>query len=133
MTVLRPPSWLRGAVAAIGLVSAAAVAVGGIEEGGALLPLCLVGSVLVLVATWRNDRVRVELGREVVVVNVFRTLVLPWAEVERFVYDGGAWVLRPDGRRHAITAFSPPPGSLRSVEERCRQAVRTMEQVRRRR
>ena len=133
MIVLRPPPWFRVVVGAIGTVFAAVLVVGGIDEGGRLLPRCVLGSALVLAGTWRHDRMRVELGRDVVVVNFFRTLVLPWPEVGWFGYDGEAWIRRRDGRQHAITVFSPPTGALASAERRCREAVGTMEAIRRRR
>ena len=133
VTALRPPPWFRGMVSGLGVAFAALLVVGGIDEGGWLPPVCLLGSALVLAGTWRHDLMRVELGRDVVVVNFWRTLVLPWSEIDRFGYDGGAWIRRRDARQHEITAFSPPPGSLASAEKRCRQAVGKMEEVRERR
>ena len=133
MTILQPPTWQRLMVGAIGVALAGGLVVGGVDDGGWILPAALVGSVLVLAGTWRNDRMRVELGREVVVVNFLRTLVLPWAEVARFGYDGEAWVRRRDGRQYGITVFSPAAGTLPFVERSCRQAVATMEAHRKRR
>jgi hypothetical protein len=120
-------------VAGLGLACAAALVVGGVDEGGWLLPVCLLGAALVLAGTWRNDLMRVQLGRDVVVVNFWRTLVLPWSEIDRFGYDGAAWIRCRDARHHEITVFSPPSGSLASVARRCEQAVRTMEGIRKRR
>jgi hypothetical protein len=120
-------------VAGVGLALATVVVVGGIDEGGWALPACLVGGFVVLAGTWRHDRMRVQLGREVVVVNFWRTVVLPWAEIERFGYDVAAWVERRDGRRQGITPFSPAPGVLPFVERRCREAVLTMEARRKQR
>jgi hypothetical protein len=133
VTVLRQPAWLRLLVAAIGLGCAAVLVVGGIDEGGWALLACLVGAVLVLAGTWRQDRMRVELGRDVVVVNFWRTVVLSWSEVDRFGYESGAWVRRRDMRQHEISLFSPPPGSFDFAERRCREAVRSMEAHRKRR
>ena len=133
MTILRPPAWQRLIIGALGVALAGGLAVGGVDDGGWILPACLAGSVLVLAGTWRNDRMRVELGRAVVVVNFFRTLVVPWSEIDRFGYDGEAWVRRRDGRQHEISVFTPPTGSLSFVERRCQDAVRTMEAHRKRR
>ncbi len=120
-------------VAGLGVASAATLVVGGIDEGGWVLPVCLLGGALVLTGTWRQDRMRVELGRDVVVVSFWRTLVLPWREIDRFGYDSGAWVRRRDARQHGITVFSPPPGSFAFVDRRCRSAVASMEAIRKRR
>jgi hypothetical protein len=133
VTVLRPPFWQRVVVTAVGTVLATLLVVGGMDDGGWMLPACLFGSAVTLAGTWRQDRIRVELGQGVVVVNFWRTLVLPWAEIERFGYDSGAWVRRRDRRQHAITAFSPPAGSLPFVERAARQAVQAMEDARKRR
>jgi hypothetical protein len=117
-----------GSVLALGLL------VGGIDEGGLLLPASVAGAVAVLGLFWRWDRMRVELGTDaVVVVNFWRTVVLPWAEVARFGYDVAAWVERRDGRRLGITPFSPSPEFLPFVERRNREAVRAMDKVRQRR
>jgi hypothetical protein len=117
----------------IGSTFAALLVVGGVDEGGWLLPSRVLGAALVVVGTWLNDLVRVELGPDVVVVNFWRTLVLPWRDIDRFQYHGGAEVELRDQRRHTITAFSPPPGSLASAERRCQQAVRMMEEIRKHR
>lgn len=132
VTVLRPPTWLRGMVAVVGVCAAAFLVVGGVDDGGWVFPAALIGSVLVLAGTWRNDRLRVELGPQVVVVNFWRRHDIPWREVERFGFDGGAWVRRTDGRQHGITAFSPSPGAFSFVERRARHAVAVMERARRR-
>lgn len=134
MLVLRPLLWQRVFVA-VALSSLAAVLVaGGVDAGGLLLVGGLVSGALVLLAAWLQDRQRVELGGEnVVVVNLFRTLVIPWREVERFGYDGGAWVRRRDMRQHRITAFCPSSRALPLVERQCRRAAKRMEDRRKQR
>lgn len=120
--------------AGIGSLLALGLLVGGIDEGGPILPASVAGAVAVLALFWRWDRMRVELGGDaVVVVNFWRTVVVPWAEIARFGYDAGAWVEQRDGRRLGITPFSPSPGVLPVVERRNREAVSAMEQVRQRR
>ena len=112
----------------------AVLVVGGLADGGWVLAAALPGAVLVTAVFWRTDRLRVELAADgVVVVNFWRTVALPWAEVERFGYDSGAWVRTRAGQDHPITAFSPPPGALASVDRRNQAAVRAMERVRKRR
>ncbi len=131
MTVLRPPSGQRiisgGALA----ITGAAVIAGGLADGGRVLLLAVLCGLGALAAAWRTDRMRVELGAQVVVVNFLRRHVVPWDEVARFDYEAGAVLLGSDDRRTRISAFTPPSGALRGVERRCRQAVATMEGVRR--
>jgi hypothetical protein len=120
------------AAAGTGLV--AVLVVGGFADGGWVLAVALLGAALGTAVFWRADRLRVDLAADgVVVVNLWRTVALPWEEVERFGYDSGAWVRTRAGRDHAITAFSAPPGALASVERRNQAAVRAMERVRKRR
>ena len=134
VTQLRPPVGQRLLSAAAGIGLVAVLVVGGFAEGGWVLGVALLGAALGTAAFWRTDRLRVELAADgVVVVNFWRTVALPWQEVERFGYDSGAWVRTRAGRDHPITAFSPPPGALASVERRNQAAVRAMERVRKRR
>jgi hypothetical protein len=133
VTVLRPPRWQR-LLNAIALASPAILLlVGGLDEGGWVLPVAAVGALAVLAGAWRSHSMRVELGPEVRVVNFFRTHVVPWAEVDRFSYESGAVLRRTDSRWTAIRIFTPPPGALPFVERNCRRAVAEMERVRRRR
>jgi hypothetical protein len=134
VTQLRPSVTQRVLTAAAGIVLVAVLVVGGFDEGGWVLGVALLGAALGTAVFWRADRLRVDLGADVVVVvNFWHTVALPWGEVERFGYDSGAWVRTRAGRDHPITAFSPPPGALASVERRNRAAVRTMERLRKRR
>ena len=111
-----------------------ALVVGGTEEGSWALPVCVAGAALILAVAGRNDRLRVELRpQDVVVVNFWRTLRIPWQQVEGFGYDSGSWVRTTEGRQHTITAFAPPPGALPSAERWARRAVQEMERARRRR
>ena len=58
------------------------------------------------------------------VVNWLATTRIPWAEVERFCYDGG---LR---RQHYAAAFSFVPGALPSANTRGRDAAVRLEAIR---
>jgi hypothetical protein len=131
VTLLRPPVGQRVLTAAAGIVLVAVLVIGGVDDGGWVFWAALLGAALVTAVFWRADRLRVELAADaVVVVNFWRTVALPWVEVERFGYDSGAWIRTRTGREHPITAFSPPPGALRAVERRNRAAVQTMERIR---
>jgi hypothetical protein len=134
VTQLRPPVGQRVLTAAAGIALVAVLVVGGLDEGGWVLGVALLGAALAAAVFWRADRLRVELSVDVVVlVNFWRTVALPWGDVERFGYDSGAWVRTRTGRDHPITAFSAPPGALASVERRNEAAVRAMERIRKRR
>lgn len=107
--------------------------VGGVQEDGWLRVLSLAGAVLVVLAASRQWHLRVEVGDGVTVVNWLTTTRIPWAEVERFGYDGGLWVRRRDMREHYAAAFSFVPGSLPSATARGRDAARRLENVRKKR
>jgi hypothetical protein len=74
-----------------------------------------------------------EVGDGVTVVNRLTTTRIPWAEVERFGYDGALWVRRRDMRQHNVAAFSFVPGSLPGASERGREAAVRLENVRKKR
>jgi hypothetical protein len=134
VTQLRPPAGQRVLTAATGIALVAVLVLGGFDDGGWVLGAALLAAALGTAVFWHADRLRVELAADaVVVVNFWRTVALPWGEVERFGYDSGAWVRTRAGRDLPLTAFCPPPGALASVERRNRAAVRTMERVRKRR
>jgi len=129
VTVLRPPLWLRLLGAASFVFAAGVLVVGGLEEGGWLLVLCLIGAAAVVALTVRNWLLRVEAGQEVVIVNLFSTVRLPWAQVAYFGYDSGLWVRRRTGRQHDITAFGRALGALPSAERRGRAATAELEAI----
>ena len=133
--MLRQPLWVRG-VSTVALAGLAGVlVVGGIDEGGWLLVLCLAGASAVVAVTVRNWLLRIEAGKGVTVVNWFATLHVPWAEVERFGYDvgDGLWVRPRSGRQHSIAAFAAVTGALAGAERRGRAAAAELEAIRKKR
>jgi hypothetical protein len=105
--VLRPPVWQR-VISAVALAATAAVLVlGGLGEGGWILPPALVGAAVMLAVTVRSWLLRVELDADsLVLVNWLRTVRLPWAEVVRCGQDAeGIWVRRHDGHQLRVSAF----------------------------
>ena len=131
VVVLRPWLWQR----LVGVVSllfvALLIAGGGGAAGGWLEPAGGVAAGLMIPVIWRVDRQRVELRDDaVVVVNFWRTHVIPWAEVEKFAYGAGAVVLLTGGRMHRISVFAPQGLDLPFVHRQCQQAVQTMEDFR---
>ena len=132
--VFRLPLWLRLLCAVPFGWLAGGLVVGGLEEGGWLLVLCLAGASATVALTVRSWLVRVDVaGHEVTIVNLFRTLHVPWAEVTRFGYDQGLWVRRRSGRQHAISAFPGTPGQLSSATRRGEAVAQQLETIRTRR
>lgn len=116
------------------MVSLATVlAVGGFQEDGWLRVVCLIGAVLVVFAATREWQLRVEVGDGVTFVNRLTKTHNPWAEVERFGYDGALWVRRRDMRQHYAAAFSFVPGALPSASARCRDTAVKLENIHKKR
>ena len=130
MQVLRQPVYVRVICAATLAFLAAVLVVGGVQEDGWLRVLCLAGAVLVALAATRQWQLRVEVGDGVTVVNWLTTTRIPWAEVERFHYDGGLQVHCRDRRQHYAAAFSFVPGALPSANARGREAAVRLETIR---
>jgi hypothetical protein len=129
--ILRRSPWHRLLVLFAVLLAGVVLTAGGAMAGGWLEWAAGVGGALTLPVAWRADRQRVELRPDaVVVVNSWHTLVVPWADVERFHYEAGALVVRTDRRAHRISIFTPRGLVLPVAERRCRNAVRLMEECR---
>ena len=131
--VFRQPRWLRLSAAALFTGLAVVLAGGGIDSGGWLVVAGPLGGVAALALAVRTWQLRVEVGGDVVVVNLLRTGRIPWPEVERFGYDHGLWVRVVDGRRLEVSAFGEAPGQLASATHRGEAAARELERIRRRR
>ena len=131
--VFRQPVYLRVICAAAMASLATVLAVGGVQEDGWLRGLCLIGAALVVLAATREWQLRVEVADGVTLVNRLTTTHIPWAEVERFGYDGALWVRRRDMRQHYAAAFSFVPGSLPSASTRGRDTAVKLENIRKKR
>ncbi|MBB2948437.1 hypothetical protein FB565_008220 [Actinoplanes lutulentus] len=107
IAVFRPPLWLR--VVQLILFGGLALALtgGGLEEGGWVLPLALTGSVLTLACGARLWVIRIILYADrLLLINLFRTVVLPWGEVAKAGHDEqGLWVRDRDYHEYRPTAL----------------------------
>ncbi len=68
-------------------------------------------------------------------MNWFRTVRLPWREVERFGFDDGdgVWVRCRDGHEHPVSAFQHPASAPEFARTPGRRAAARLEAVRRKR
>jgi len=108
--------------------------VGGVSEGGVVAVGGFLGALLAVGAGIRSCQLRIVLGNGVTVVNWFRTYEIPWAEVDRFVYEGKeVWVRTRNGPSITVAAFAAPPGALPFVARRNQQLARQLESVRKKR
>jgi hypothetical protein len=129
----RQPTWLR-LICTVALLGFAAVLVaGGVQEGGALVALGLVGGALVLAVAVRGWLLRLVLSDEVVIVNWLQTHRVAWRDVEKFGCDGGVWIRRRGGGVVEVAAFSFVPGALPSAQRRNERAANELERARQKR
>ena len=132
-TVFRPPVWQRLVCSLPLLAAAVLLVIGGISDGGWTLLAAALGAVAVLGFLWRAWLLRIDLGQDITVVNLTRTIHIPWSELARFRYDGGVRVQRKDGREHGVTAFTSTSGAIRFGPDPFRQVWVDLEKARKRR
>ncbi|MFC6007780.1 PH domain-containing protein [Angustibacter luteus] len=132
--VIRPPLWQRliQLLALLGFgVLLLAVA---LSRDTPARYLAEIGAAACFFAAARGWTLRVVVGQEhVFLVNWFRTVAIPWREIQRFGYDGTVWVRCRDSRTHTVSAFSDSGRALAYARRPGRLAAAELEQIRKQR
>ncbi|MCU7728373.1 PH domain-containing protein [Actinoplanes sp. KI2] len=135
MFILRPPLWQRVmptvALLALSLISAGA----GADRGGWLWPVSFALATVGLVGVGRSLALRIEARpEELVLVNWFHTVHLPWAQVARCGFDtDGLWVRRDDGREVRASCFQHGRVAFDFARVPAKTAAARLEQIRKQR
>ncbi|GLW35069.1 hypothetical protein Areg01_80050 [Actinoplanes regularis] len=110
-------------------------AAGGVDEGGWLLPVCFAGAAVGMVGAARSLALRIEVHPdELVMVNWFRTVHLPWTRIARCGCDeDGLWVRQNDDGLIRSAPFQYPSVTFGFVRRPAETAAARLEKIRRKR
>ena len=132
--VFRQPLAVRLMNVLAGVGCAALLLLYAFDERGVWALLALLLAALAVAVSVRGWQLRIEVADgEVRFVNWLRVVRVPWADVERFGFDGSVWVRRRDLRQHEAAAFAPVPGVLPFTRTTALQTASALEEMRKKR
>ncbi|GIE85857.1 hypothetical protein Are01nite_23370 [Actinoplanes regularis] len=120
-------------MAMLGLSAIAAA--GGVDQGGWVLPVGFAGAAIGMVGAARSLMLRIEVSPDgLVLVNWFRTVHLPWAQITRCGCDSdGLWVQLIDGGLVVSSPFQHGSQALGFARRPAETAAARLEKIRRKR